>query len=493
MVYLGPILRLLEKLGISMPIDRSTLIRIRNTAFPEQLAFIKSKSLNRALWLARRGGKTSALAVLLLLSALLHPMVKLYYIGLTSGSAENAIWGECQRIFKAVGMRAGIEYDYNISKKTMTFDNGSTIRMLGADTSFKEAAKVLGGKYFGIVIDECQSYTIDLESIITRTIGPAVSDYINQGGGWICLAGTCGEYMGPHYWFRAVTDDTLGWEVHTWDAKANPHMAQQKAIEEAKFMKQYGPDYVKTDWYQEQYLNVWLKEKSDRIYNYKSDKCAITDSVLQHKLLNNLSGYKYILSTDLGHNDATAFVLLAWHKYDPNLYIVRSEKHYAISLEDLAKRLKWYQSQYPVVYWPIDSAGIGKLIVEDYRKQLKLPFCYPKSKTDKISYINMMNSAFMCSRIKVIEEQNKELIEEWASILCDKKALEEGYRKEADRYHNDLADSALYGFSIAKHYAWREEPKPTDIDERAEQQFMKLIKHQDRIDRLRIDDDPFKY
>lgn len=344
------------------------------------------------------------------------------------------------------------------------------------------------------VIDECQHHsTNDLEYVINTVLGPAVSDYIDDGGGQIILAGTAGPYMGKNYWYQINTNDK-GWDRFTWAGKDNPHMANQKETEEKDFLKQHGPDYVKTEWYRQQYLCHWITETTNRIYSYNAVKGALTDTVLSQKLLMNLGGFKYILSTDLGHDDACAFTLLAWHKFDPHLYIVKSEKHTAMSLDALAEILQEYKRLYPIVYWPIDSAGIGKMIVEDYRKKFKIPFEYPKSKSDKASYINMMNSDFMCSKIKVIENENQDLIEEWNTIMCDKKALEQGYRKEADKYHNDAADSALYGFSIARHYWFKDPPPILDANQKAIAEIDKMINKQNQKDRLKsADGDPFSW
>ena len=467
---------------------------IANSPFAQQKAFILNKSRRKALFVPRRGAKTYAIAIYIVLAALMHPNVKIRYLGLTRESAENALWKDCLlKIFIRAGMTEGKEYKYNRSTKTVEFDNLSTIQMSGANTSFKEPAKLLGGKYFMAVIDECQHYTVDLEEIIMETLGPAVSDYIDDGGGQIILAGTAGPYVGKHYWHTVNTDHKLGWSIHSWAGEDNPYMAKQKAIEEADFLKQYGPDYKLTEWYRQQYLCKWIYDSSDRIYNFITSKCTVSDTVLAQKLMMNMGGYKYILSIDLGHNDATAITLLAWHKYDPTLYIVRSEKYVAISLDFLQERIQWFRKQYNITYFPIDSAGIGKMIVEDYRKRMHIPFEYPKSKSDKMSYIRMMNSDFMCSKIKVIEASNKELIEEWNTIMCDKKALEQGYRKEADRYHNDLADSCLYGFSIAKHYWAKPEPPILDATQKATLEIEKMMKKTMQLDKLKQTDDPFSF
>ena len=90
-----------------------------------------------------------------------------------------------------------------------------------------------------------------------------------------------------------------------------------------------------------------------------------------------------------------------------------------------------------------------------------------------------MNSDFHCQKIKVIQSNNLDLITEWNTVMLDKKALEEGYRKEADKYHNDACDAALYGFSIAKHYMNK---TPLPIDDRSPMRKQTEENYTKRID-----------
>lgn len=454
------------------------------SAFDQQKKFIKDKSRRKALFVPRRGAKTYAIAIYMVLACLSNESVKILYLGLTRDSAENAVWRDCLlKIFKEFDFVEGRDYEYNRSTKTIEFlETHSTIRITGADSSFKEPTKYLGGKYYMAVIDECQNYTNDLEEIILKVLGPAVSDYIPTGGGQIVLAGTAGPYMGKHYWFQINTDKSLGWNIHTWEGKDNPHMRLAKEIEEADFTKQYGPAYVETEWYRQQYLCQWITDTIARVYHYSSTNCKLIDQKLIDAILDgHLPGWEYILGIDLGHNDAFAMCLLASHPTDPNLYVVKSEKFSQTNdLEQAGQMIVNYSKRYNVIYYPIDSAGSGKMIVEDWRRRYALPFEYPKSKSDKHDFIRQMNSDFTCSKIKVIEELNKDLLEEWNTVLLDKHALDEGYRKEADKYHNDLCDAALYGFSQARHY-WAKTPKPKFVmpkneQERREQLTAQLVK-----------------
>lgn len=437
---------------------KDTLIAIKNKGFDKQRAVFSDKSKRIALFVGRRSGKTTTIAILFLLLALMHKRIRLVFIGLTGEGAENAFCPAIEKELRDFKMHKGQHWVYNNTERTYTFlDTGSTISLKGYDTSYKEMDKILGGKCFAVAIDECQSQTQDIEKAILYKIQPAVSDYLPQGGGQIILAGTAGDYMGQAFWYRLTTDPShLGWSFYHWLDKENPHMLQAKLLEDKQFEDMYGKDFrEEQDWYKQQYLCVWEIGEKSRVYQYDKDKNNLTDAKLCQELSAYKSNYVYILGIDLGHNDALAMVLSCYGRHDGNYYIVASEKFYKLNdLGVFAQRLQYYRAKYNITHYTIDSAGSGKLIVEDFRRRYRIPFMYPKSKTDKQDFIRQMNSDFVSGKIKVIAANNKELIEEWQTLLLDREALEEGYKKEADKYHNDACDAALYGYSIAKHFGW---------------------------------------
>jgi hypothetical protein len=472
-------------------VANTTLQAIRDRCFPQQLSFIRDSSKRKALFVGRRAGKSTAIAIYFILAALTNPGVRLTYFGLTAGSAEDTMHpimlGPQGILTEFLQLH---EYSYNNTEHLIQFNNGASIKFAGCDVSYKEINKVLGSKQYMICIDECQDQGQDLERIINKKAQECVSDYLDQGGGQIILAGTAGDFMGSNYWYLITKQDDYyqpaeerlkGWSVHEWQHMDNPHMLKQKQIEQQNFLKELGPHYIDTNWWQQQYLNRWLKNSSSRVYNYVPANCQLLDIPLLTAL--NTNGrhkgklFTYILATDLGHDDSCAFTLAAYHPYEPYLFFIKSEKHQAMSLDALKEKLYSYKLQYPIAYWPIDSAGSGKLIVEDYRQKLSINFEYPKSKTAKHDFIALMNSEFICSKIKVIETQCQPLIEEWNTVMLDKKALEKGFRKEADRYHNDCCDSALYSFAAAHYYRGKEQPIVHQVNH---SEFFYQVQKQDR-------------
>ena len=472
-------------------VDWNTLKAMKARCFPQQLAFIKDKSKRKALFVGRRAGKSFAEGIYMSLAALSVTGVNITYFGLTAGSAEDTMYpimlGSDNGILKE--FLSQNEYKYNNTEKLIQFSNGSSIKFAGLDVSYKEIDKVLGSKKFMIIIDECQNQNQDLGRVITAKVGPCVSDYLDRGGGQIITSGTAGDFMGKHYWYQIVTNSKLGWSIHHWDHDDNPHMKTQKAIEQKQFLAQYGPGYIETDWWKQQYLCQWGTGSDARVYKYQHNHCAVTSQALIERLTKNLRvgnvGWRYVLGVDLGHNDACAWVLVGYHKFDPRLYIIESGKRTEMNFEEMGSILSDYKRRYPISSWPIDMSGSGKMMVMSWRDRYKIPFESPKSKVDKLDFINQMNSDFICDKIGVIEGSNQLLLEEWQELLWDKTALSQGYRKEGEKYDNHLADAALYAFSQAKHYRNTSEPVLSEAEQRmiaAEERLKKQMSNRDPVD-----------
>lgn len=467
--------------------------KILSTAFYQQRLFMADKSRRKCLFVARRGAKTFAIAIYILLAAISNPKVKILYLGLSKESAENALWRDClQTIFDNAGMKEGTHYTYNRVNKTVEFRNKSTIRMTGADTSFKEPGKLLGGKYFMAVIDECQNYTQNLESIILSVLGPAVSDYINDGGGQIILAGTAGPYMGKHYWYRINTEKELGWSIHTWDGKDNPHMKVQKEVEEHDFLQQYGPDYVKTDWYQQQYLCHWVFATTALIYkfergcNISSPECidSLSGKRIERPSEAFLASATYILALDIGYNDPSAFVVVAYNlKYSNKLFVIESFVQDKLLPREIAAKIKALDSRYRFTYMVGDSSNLTvfETLCQDYSFPIE-----KANRTGKLSHQFVLNGDFVCKNI-VFMPGNEALTDQLQTVVWDRTALVDGRYVEDPAYKNDLTDALLYAHNYSRHLWFRPPPKQETEQEHFVSSILEGERALNRIDMLKAD------
>ena len=456
---------------------RQTVPHLLTQLFPQQRAFVEDKTKRKALFVARRSGKSFSIAVSLLISVLQHPRVKALYIGLTKITAENVIWTHgiehiC-RVYK-------IPHEYNKTTKTIKFKNGSSIILTGADASPTERDRLLGGKYIMVAIDECQSHSYDLEKLVFETLAPAVSDYVDiEGGGQILLAGTAGNKIDT-YWHRITKDGTRepGWIVHTWSPLDNPHM-RQNILDTWNDFEARIPGYQDQIWFRQQWKNEWIIETQSRVYKCQSvnnlleklpdderkNPTAIRQAQLDREIdiIRSLRAidnkWYYLLGVDLGYEDATAWCVGAFNRHDNNFYFVESMKKNHINLKEIAEITQLLHDKYHFKTMVIDTGGGGKLAAESLRQVYNLPFKAADKAGEKAAIIARMNSDFVSENIKVIESQNKELIKEWQELLVDEKKRVIGVFKEAEQYQNHLADAALYCYREAKHYRATPEPQ----------------------------------
>jgi hypothetical protein len=157
-----------------------------------------------------------------------------------------------------------------------------------------------------------------------------------------------------------------------------------------------------------------------------------------------------VLGIDLGFNDATALVLLAYHENDPHTYIVKADKWRGLTISDAADKIRLWMSDYPVGYFIVD--GANKQAVEEIVRHHQLPL-QAADKHDKVSFIRIMNSGFGTGKIKVFTLNSQPLIEEYDKTIWNRRAMERGIYKEDLSFHPDCADAALYAYRFCYSYA----------------------------------------
>ena len=90
-------------LTIEVPPQNIPLVRalkLQAASFPQQLAIIKDSAKRIAIFVPRRGAKTSSVVLLYLMYALMYSNIRLVFIGLTGDSAENAFLPHAEQFLK---------------------------------------------------------------------------------------------------------------------------------------------------------------------------------------------------------------------------------------------------------------------------------------------------------------------------------------------------------------------------------------------------------
>lgn len=407
---------------------------IRSLEFHAQNKAIDDPSKLKAYNCPRRAGKSIAIAIEFTEWAQENAKTNYLYIALTIASAREILWDA----IKDLNEKCNTGAVPNETRLELTFPNGSRIKFAGADCSEKQMRKVLGQKYKKVAIDEAGSFTINMTRLVYQMIRPTLIDQRGQ----LILLGTCENI--PLTFFEAVTEGKEpGWSVHKWTALDNPFMCEQWE-EEIEDLKRNNPNVVYTSWFKTHYLNEWCSDDDLLIIKYE-------DSYAIHSLPDR-KGYEYVLGIDLGYNDSTAFALFAYHCFDNRAYVIETYKKEGLTLTRVAEIIKRYQERYPISDMVID--GANKQGVEDikFRYKLKLESA---EKSEKAFFLKAMNDDLTEGNLKIVEENNIELIGEWKQLQW-----KDAFKKEEDpRCQNHCSDAALYAWRKCCHYLAETEPK----------------------------------
>jgi hypothetical protein len=441
--------------------------------FPKQLEFIRNPARRKALFGARRFGKSYTLGAYLLQEALSYPRRSSIYVGLSSDAAYGIIFRD---IIEEQCRKRNIRLKYNATTHVITFSNGHTIKLAGMESSPRDMEKLLGRKYHLAVIDECQSFTQDLRMLVTKKLWPAMQDYVIHGGGTVVLAGTPGDLRGRHYWYSITKqlttglpdpDREKGWHVTTWPVSDNPYMSEQFKLVQQDYLQTYGPSYVDLPAYRSEWLGQWIMDPGANVFKWDPKINTVTDPELAASLLRGDRKWTYIVSTDLGWEDATAIVLSAYAKDDPNWYVVKSEKFKHMFSSQLGAALSTYKKVFGVQRMVVDTGGgASKQLAMSLQSEFELPI-FAADKAEKENAIARMNSDFLAGRIKVVTlgGVNEELVKEWERLTWNKKKLEEDGVLKFDEKFDDHC--FVSGTPILTPGGWRpiEEVTPGDLVE----------------------------
>lgn len=421
---------------------------VRGLAFDRQLDFIDDPARRKVLLCARRAGKTGADAIYLVQEALRHPNSLCLFACITRDRAKAIMWdgkSGLKWVDRAAQLGLG-KWGFNESELTMRFPNGSRIRLFGADATSSEADKVLGDAFRLVILDEAASFRRDLRGLVYDKIKPAVADL----DGTMCLTGTPGDFIGPsddrHLFYEltaAPPDDGwspdprgLPWRYHSWSTLDNPHM-REKRLREIEEIERHNPLYKETAGFKIMYLNEWAIDESRIVYRYNADRnVAVTIPTLTD----------FVIGVDLGHEDASAFVVVGWNEYDKTLYVLRAFKQSKMTLEDVAREVNALRETYKNCRIVVD--GAAKQAVEDMRQRHGIPF-NAAEKAGKTDFIRMMNTDLICAKIKLAPSVTDALVDEWQNLIWDAAAQ---IKKELDSCENHLSDAMLYAWRFSRAY-----------------------------------------
>lgn len=440
-------------------------------SLPEQAAFIRDPARRKLVFSARRGGKSYGEGRFMCQEAWATPNVSCLYVGLTRDSAWRTMWRD---VLKDLNRKLHLEATFNETKLLMTFTNGSTIQLLGLDATDDEKDKLLGGKYKAVVIDEAASFSIDLDELIVKTIGPALADH----RGTLILSGTPSNIQTGV--FFALTKDQNpmvpgcwqrdGWSCHRWSYEQNHYVREQVEEEIAALIAAKGEAVKETPGFKQMWRGQWCVDDTKLVYKFLAARNSFNGILPRY----GIGQWHYVLGIDTGWK-ASAFTLVAYHDNDPCLYVLESWKRRGMLVSDISGIVKWYDGRFDIQERRVD--GANKQAVEEMNQRHGVSLT-AADKRDKFQFIDIMNDDFAMSRICVstakwnndrahefmslgkqgCEEYLTEfacglLVAEYATLVIDERALIRlRKREEHPNSENHCADSTLYPWRATYPY-----------------------------------------
>ncbi len=423
--------------------------------FEKQADFVLDDSPFLGAQCTRRAGKSYGIGLKLYRASVIHPGSSSLYLALTRPSAKNIMW---EQVIKQINKECYLGGKPNEAELTMVFPNNSRIILAGADQSYQEMEKYLGGKYPLVVIDEAGSFKQDLHTMVYENLMPAVADYDGQ----VCLIGTATRFLHTLF-YKITTGEEAGWKVHKWDTKDNPYMA--KAWEkQIAILKNKDRHIEEKPYFRRMYMNEWVLDSTDLVYKYIRERNWVPE-------LPAAGGWTKIGGIDLGWEDPTAFMIGNYNEHvSRNLYFSNPYKASQMTLTDVEKKLREYQHKFNPRLWVIDNAN--KQAVEElkYRTGLNL---IAAEKTGKADFIEIMNGGWLDGTIQVVGEAAP-YEQELKTLIWDK--LEPGQtstrkvgtgsdKKEHPKYDNHLCDTGLYIWRHCYQYLFSEQERSVQSEE----------------------------
>lgn len=456
---------------------------LRTLLMPIQVRLEADPSRRISVRSPRQTGKSTGVMLIVTIRCLEQEQAEWVVVGLTRPSVKRIYWTALKKLNEAFEL--GIEFQHQ--ELTATFKNGSKIYFVGAE-NIGEIEKLRGGRYNGVIIDECKSFG---PIVFTELVHDVIEPALMAKDGQLFIIGTPGDYLsGPFYLATCeepvVTElvDEAGvktgdkrlsnavygttpewpaaWSLHPWklednitrftDAKGHSYTLWDAALE---IKRLNGWNNTHPSWRRE-YLGHWVADDHRVVYRYRPHlhdytPCRDTRWGLPKSV--EQEGWRTVIGVDFGSRDGTAFVVWAFHPHVRGLWELYSEvrrvdKGERLSITDIANWYKQTESDYgPFDGWPADPAGLATMVMDELA--LHGVYLEPAEKKEKLDHIELFNNDLDAGLIHIVA--GSPLSQELIAGRWDEKLLEKAKREEDRSIPNDISDAGLYAFRWCLH------------------------------------------
>jgi hypothetical protein len=417
--------------------------------FKEQREFILAEDRRLTLCTPRRAAKSESLLRKMLRTMLRHPRSIIPYVSMDRETSKRNVWDRLQELGDRYKLKLEFNHSELIARHTPT---GGQIEVTGLATK-KEIGKLRGRKYPMLAADEVQDILIDFEGFIMSVVLPALGDVRGQ----LVLAGTPDPFRRQAFWYQVVCSDHPRWQRWKrfgWPLTANTFFKEpEKWLKAVREEEGYAEDDPR---YQAEYLGLWTASKTNLcIDGYETPRNDFHGDPTQV-----LAEYPCVLGLDPGYQDSTGFVVACYSVKKRHVVIVESWAKRKMIMSDIAAAVISLCDKYPIIQVACDEAKMGKHISRELAEHYNLPVVAAE-KIDKRQRLAFMNADLRTGRLQVVAGTNRDLIEQWGSVLWDRE-----HQREAEGQVCDLFDAAGYAHMQCRSYFEAEEVAKQDEGER---------------------------
>ena len=438
----------------------------------------------------RQTGKSTGVMLIVTIRCLEKAGAEWLVIGLTRPSVKRIYWAALKELNKAFEL--GITFQHQ--ELIATFANGSKISFVGAE-SMSEIEKFRGGRYDGVVIDECKSFG---PRVFSELVHDVLEPALMAKDGQLYVIGTPGDYLAGPFYLATCEEPVLiegpdgskrlsnapygttpeypaMWSLHTWKLSDNTTC----------FMRADGSRYTMWDqalrikrdngWtddhptWRREYLGHWVADDHRRVYRYRPhlhDYTPRADTRWGLPPDVEDKGWRTVIGIDFGTRDGTAMVVWAFHPHERGLWELYSEvrrrdvshvregdklveRGERLGVSEVAEWYKELEIEYgPFEGGPADPAGLATMVIDTLAIDHGV-YLEPAEKKEKLDHIDLFNNDLDAGLIHV--RRGSALSEELTAGKWDEKRLEKGKKEEDRSIPNDVADAGLYAFRWCNH------------------------------------------
>lgn len=450
---------------------------LRGLLMPIQAALEADEARRISVRSPRQTGKSTGVLLIVAIRALMKAQAEWVVVGLTRPSVKQIYW----TALKMLSHQFELGVKFHNQELTATFPNGSTVRFVGAE-NIGEIEKLRGGRYDGVVIDECKSFA---HTVFSELVHDVIEPALMAKNGQLFVIGTPGTILkGPFYEATAtppvITRDEEGnpvhqsncvvgsactvpyvWSLHLWTMRDNVtkfddgHGGTYTMWDQALAIKQRNRwDDNNPTWRRES-LGEWVPDDVKRVFRYVPDLhdyVPLADT--RWGIPESKAGYRTVIGADFGTRDGTAFVVWAWDPHHRDLWELYSERRTRAIGDRLTVReiAAWYHeldAEFgPFDGWPADSAGLATMVMDTLADEYGV-YLEPAEKKEKLDHIELFNNDLDARRVHI--RQGSALSEDLLAGQWDLDKLDRGKRVEDARIPNDVSDAGIYGFRFVNH------------------------------------------